>query len=567
MATTVRISALPADLDPTNANSLPVDDGSTVRRVTLPALMESNAAKSSIIASAKDGNAAAPDANFVARPIGNKLLEWISPEDFGGVASSDPLSAVDSTTALAKTFSVSAALGRPVRLNGFYASTAPITVSNVPLAVWGDASEACGVVFTASDGFVIDMSGVTTVRRPTVFRDMSVLTTNAGLYTGVKYTGRRGVQYAPQFEFKGATVAGATHTSSSYWNVNIDLIDAGESVLRDYSISGGGDAARSSVGVRMAGSKVVDILCGIVFNCDDAWTATDDTEGVNFIGNAVLACVNGLVSYNNVGNQFNLDNNHFAVAVSAVILGADRTGTANSGSNHSFITNNFPLVYDLPDHMADEFIAFDIASDACKIIGNEVLRTTSTRTRRGVRLRAGTNRGASGVPSDNIIVANNFNSMTTGVTLDAGVERTTIGPNRGVNSRANMIVDNSANNSNRVIFADDTGFGHLSAQHDYLSRDSGASLTNPIARIVHPSVGTAIENWLEMRSAIAGAPATLAAGSANNPHIRFLPNNAGVVMIQLGNCPSYADDVAAAAGGVPVGGIYRTASALKIRIA
>ena len=29
----------------------------------------------------------------------------------------------------------------------------------------------------------------------------------------------------------------------------------------------------------------------------------------------------------------------------------------------------------------------------------------------------------------------------------------------------------------------------------------------------------------------------------------------------------YADDAAAAAGGVPVGGIYRTASALKVRIA
>lgn len=30
---------------------------------------------------------------------------------------------------------------------------------------------------------------------------------------------------------------------------------------------------------------------------------------------------------------------------------------------------------------------------------------------------------------------------------------------------------------------------------------------------------------------------------------------------------NYADDVAAAAGGVPVGGLYRTASALKVRVA
>lgn len=30
---------------------------------------------------------------------------------------------------------------------------------------------------------------------------------------------------------------------------------------------------------------------------------------------------------------------------------------------------------------------------------------------------------------------------------------------------------------------------------------------------------------------------------------------------------NYADDIAAAAGGVPIGGIYRTASALKVRVA
>lgn len=30
---------------------------------------------------------------------------------------------------------------------------------------------------------------------------------------------------------------------------------------------------------------------------------------------------------------------------------------------------------------------------------------------------------------------------------------------------------------------------------------------------------------------------------------------------------NYADDTAAAAGGVPVGGLYRTASAVKVRVA
>jgi hypothetical protein len=48
MATTVRISNLPADTDPANSNSIPVDDGSTVRRVSLPDLMESEASKAAL---------------------------------------------------------------------------------------------------------------------------------------------------------------------------------------------------------------------------------------------------------------------------------------------------------------------------------------------------------------------------------------------------------------------------------------------------------------------------------------------------------------------------------------
>jgi hypothetical protein len=39
------------------------------------------------------------------------------------------------------------------------------------------------------------------------------------------------------------------------------------------------------------------------------------------------------------------------------------------------------------------------------------------------------------------------------------------------------------------------------------------------------------------------------------------------LFVPIGNVPAYADDAAAATGGVPVGGIYRTASALKVRAA
>lgn len=43
--------------------------------------------------------------------------------------------------------------------------------------------------------------------------------------------------------------------------------------------------------------------------------------------------------------------------------------------------------------------------------------------------------------------------------------------------------------------------------------------------------------------------------------------SAGAVALALASVGSYADDAAAAVGGVPVGGVYRTGSALKIRAA
>lgn len=41
----------------------------------------------------------------------------------------------------------------------------------------------------------------------------------------------------------------------------------------------------------------------------------------------------------------------------------------------------------------------------------------------------------------------------------------------------------------------------------------------------------------------------------------------GSVTDQLSNLSEYADDTAAAAGGVEVGGFYRTGSAIKVRVA
>lgn len=57
---------------------------------------------------------------------------------------------------------------------------------------------------------------------------------------------------------------------------------------------------------------------------------------------------------------------------------------------------------------------------------------------------------------------------------------------------------------------------------------------------------------------------SLKRGTPDAPGAELLNVKSGVLgMPALG---SYADDAAAATGGVPVGGLYRTASAVKVRV-
>ncbi len=58
---------------------------------------------------------------------------------------------------------------------------------------------------------------------------------------------------------------------------------------------------------------------------------------------------------------------------------------------------------------------------------------------------------------------------------------------------------------------------------------------------------------------------TLKRGTKDAPGATVFSAQSGVPMFPV--LGSYADDVAAAAGGVPVGGLYRTASAVKVRVA
>lgn len=74
-------------------------------------------------------------------------------------------------------------------------------------------------------------------------------------------------------------------------------------------------------------------------------------------------------------------------------------------------------------------------------------------------------------------------------------------------------------------------------------------------------------NFISCAGAATGGAVTLSAqGTDANVGFNIEPKGIATVNIPIANVPNYANDAAAAAGGVPVGGIYRNSNVLQIRI-
>ena len=98
--------------------------------------------------------------------------------------------------------------------------------------------------------------------------------------------------------------------------------------------------------------------------------------------------------------------------------------------------------------------------------------------------------------------------------------------------------------------------------------DLGAVFLGPTNNLIaeFPPVFN-VANYPSFQAAGAGGAVQIEAkGSDPNISVRILPKGSGTVQI-AGALRDYADDAAAAAGGIPVEGLYRTGNAVKIRIA
>ena len=97
----------------------------------------------------------------------------------------------------------------------------------------------------------------------------------------------------------------------------------------------------------------------------------------------------------------------------------------------------------------------------------------------------------------------------------------------------------------------------------------GAELGNEVlSNALQVQAATGSVNGLVVRGSSPGTGVRMEAfGSDNNVSLVIAPKGpAAYVITPVVNIPNYADDVAAALGGVPIGAHYRTGSTLKIRV-
>src|SRR5574340_975875 len=170
----------------------------------------------------------------VTTTVQTKLRESRSVKDFGAVGDG-----VANDTAEIQAAVDALADGESLYFpKGTYLITTTITLNNKPLRLHGDGQGTI-LKFTGCNGLTINHDGA--ALDTNIVENMSLVTTNAGIYTGILFTGTTAAAYkVPRLSLRhlnlsGSSVAGA---STEEWLTAISLTEADSALLFDVSIKG-----------------------------------------------------------------------------------------------------------------------------------------------------------------------------------------------------------------------------------------------------------------------------------------------------------------------------------------
>ncbi|HHU1856809.1 TPA: phage tailspike protein [Escherichia coli] len=379
-------------------------------------------------------------------------MPYVSPEMYGAtniISSSD-------TQALIDAFETAKTMGVSVKLSRIYFSSSDISVTNFYSDVFGVSMATCGIKFAAGYGLIIDNSGTTVVRKPVGLRNFTIKATGQLQGVALTFLGTGGVSYARQLIVRDLDVSNDAGTTSSFATV-FKLSRAGQSVFDGVNVSGAGTSipsARKGCIFDLSSTKNLNVVNGSFQNFDTFMYAHDDTEGVVVFGSHIIAGRRGVVSENNVGNLFQVTNNHFNTSLSAVELG----DLSNNGGNHSVITDNFCIVFNgIPEDATTPYVGFKSCAQYGTYDNNEVLLTGFTKDVTHTLL--GSNAAGTRTAQYNNISNSRANNCTRGIQLTAGTNANNISNIQRVGvSLANVIIDGGSNNRYWIFDTDTNAF-------------------------------------------------------------------------------------------------------------
>ncbi|EEY5939267.1 hypothetical protein EWV30_16960 [Escherichia coli] len=379
-------------------------------------------------------------------------MPYVSPEMYGAtniISSSD-------TQALIDAFETAKTMGVSVKLSRIYFSSSDISVTNFYSDVFGVSMATCGIKFAAGYGLIIDNSGTTVVRKPVGLRNFTIKATGQLQGTALTFLGTGGIEYARQLIVRDLDVSNDAGTQSSFDTV-FKLSRAGQCVFDDVNVTGGGTsvpAYRMGKIFDLHSTKNLNVVNGSFQNFDTFMYAHDDTEGVVVFGNHIIAGRRGVVSENNVGNLFQVTNNHFNTSLSAVELG----DLSSNGGNHSVITDNFCMVWNgIPEDLTTPYIGFKSCAQYGTFTNNEVLLTGFSKDTTHTLLTGNT--AGTRFAANNTISNPRVNNCTRGIQLTAGTNANNIYNIQRVGvSLANVIIDGGSNNRYWIFDTDTNAF-------------------------------------------------------------------------------------------------------------
>lgn len=379
-------------------------------------------------------------------------MPYVSPEMYGAtniISSSD-------TQALIDAFETAKTMGVSVKLSRIYFSSSDISVTNFYSDVFGVSIATCGIKFAAGYGLIIDNSGTTVVRKPVGLRNFTIKATGQLQGTALTFLGTGGIEYARQLIVRDLDVSNDAGTQSSFDTV-FKLSRAGQCVFDGVNVTGGGTsvpAYRMGKIFDLHSTKNLNVVNGSFQNFDTFMYAHDDTEGVVVFGNHIIAGRRGVVSENNVGNLFQVTNNHFNTSLSAVELG----DLSSNGGNHSVITDNFCMVWNgIPEDLTTPYIGFKSCAQYGTFTNNEVLLTGFSKDTTHTLLTGNT--AGTRFAANNTISNSRVNNCTRGIQLTAGTNANNISNIQRVGvSLANVIIDGGSNNRYWIFDTDTNAF-------------------------------------------------------------------------------------------------------------